>query len=115
VNRLPHRGNVLSAEELRDDNASTRGEAHEEAENGVDDLVGRTDCRQSLLSDEITDNHRVHDVVELLEEISRQQRNGEFYEEGNDFPVRHVKDFCFVHFKSTIYYRNYPLTHFIAK
>ena len=81
---------VLGAVVVRDYDAGSAGEAHEEADCEIGDRGKRSDGGEGVLSDEVAHDPCVDRVVQLLEQASEKERQGK----GNDLrknrPRSHV-------------------------
>ena len=110
---------ILGAEPLGDGNGESHADPHSEAEDQELDTAGRTDRRQSLRPQGTSYDHRVHDVVELLEQISQQNHDGKGKDQADrpslSHTVYHID--CFPAFLKTDQVRTYQavLLHFQAK
>ena len=72
---------VLGAEILRQHYSGTLGEAEEQRDQGADRRGYGSDRGEGLVGYVPSDDPDVHHVVELLEQIAQQERNGEAYEQ----------------------------------
>ena len=66
-----------TAEELGDNYRGARGQAHKEADNQVNQVAGgAAHRRQGFLAHKVTYHHRVHGIVQLLEQQPHRHGNG---------------------------------------
>ena len=68
---------LFGAVVLGDDHARARGQAHEEADEHVQNGVHRAHGAEGFLAHVVAHHPGVHGVVELLEQVPQQQRHGE--------------------------------------
>ena len=81
---------ILVAVILADNNAGTGGEAHEKANEHVDDGANGSYRREGLVADIIAHYPGVHGIVQLLEYISGQQRQCKHDNMFGDATLSHV-------------------------
>ena len=70
------------------------GQTEEAAENQKEHRTGCADRSQRFITDRPADDHRVGEVVELLENVSDQQRQREENQKPDRTALRHVLNHC---------------------
>ena len=81
---------AVGAVVLADDHAGTAGHPQKEADERIDDGRYRSHGGEGLVADEVAHHPCVHHVVQLLEQIARQQRQGKADEVPRGVALRHV-------------------------
>ena len=71
---------VARAVVLRDDDARACCKAHEKADQRIDDRACRTNRRQRLLADKVSDDDGIDRIIKLLKQVADQQGDGEIDE-----------------------------------
>ena len=87
---LPHLLLPARAVVLADDHARAAGEAKEKADQRIDHRPYRAHGGKRLVADVVAHHPGVYHVVELLEQIAQQQRQGEIDQVLCDAALRHV-------------------------
>ena len=82
---------LLRAVILRDDDARAGGKARERADEHVDDRCDRADGGERLVADVVADDPCVDGVVQLLENVAGQKRQGKTQKMPEDTALRHVR------------------------
>ena len=90
MDRFVNHTAVMRAEILTDDNASTGRKAGEKSDQHVDNRSDRPDGGKRLCRNEVADNDRVNGVVQLLKQISDQQRQCKSDQLFPDHPFGHI-------------------------
>ena len=80
---------VLGAVVFGDQHAGAQGGALQQTDDHKDQVGRGADGGQGLFADEVADDQRVGGVVELLEQIAQEDRNGKGYQPLPDGALQH--------------------------
>ena len=90
VDGVPDSVRLMGPVILTDDHACAAGQAHEKANEHIDDGPHSAHGGERLVGHEVAHHPGVHHVVQLLKHVAGQQRQGELHQVAGDAALGHV-------------------------